>query len=209
MILKPDKCKPCILNKDSGDYYTPDELVDGSEVMIIGQGPGKDEIEDGKPFVGTTGQKLENEFFPIAQLERGKVSLGNSFRCRYRGTNELPPFNVLNAAIHHCTQSYLQIPESIKLIVLQGATAFRRIGEAYKLTDIDDDTGKVKQATIENWRGHLLPWKVHNRDALVTLHIADLLPNRNPKMKHSTLSDFSKIPRYLKGEWPKPLPDRP
>lgn len=41
-------------------------------------------------------------------------------------------------------------------------------------------------------------------DILATLHIADLW--RDPRMRLPTLRDWRKIPRYLDGTWPTPIP---
>ena len=64
MVNKPSKCKGCLL-EHHGTTYVPDELIEGSQVMIIGQNPDKIGINTGRPFDHVTGQMLENDFLPM------------------------------------------------------------------------------------------------------------------------------------------------
>src|SRR5262245_41101390 len=90
MLPKPDACRSCPL-WGNGWGYVPDEVVEGAPVFVTGQNPGQEEEDSGKPFVGATGRQMESKYFKQAGLERGKVSIGNALRCRWQGSNELPP----------------------------------------------------------------------------------------------------------------------
>lgn len=144
MLPKPDTCKGCPLYQD-GNGFVPDELVEGSEVFVLGQNPGAEEEQEGKPFVGKTGYVMVHEYFPIAGLVRGEnVSIGNTLRCRWQQSNNLPTGKTLSSAVAHCTQAHLRIPESTKLVVAQGSLAAKLMA--------NDDT-----LSITDWRGFLLP----------------------------------------------------
>ena len=57
---------------------------DGSrtaEIMLIGEGPGQREDEQGLPFVGPAGQLL-NDMMEIIGLDRSKVYIANMVKCR-------------------------------------------------------------------------------------------------------------------------------
>lgn len=54
---------------------------DDADVMIVGEGPGKQEDEQGIPFVGRSGQLLESLLAEIA-LDRKDVYIANVVKCR-------------------------------------------------------------------------------------------------------------------------------
>ena len=143
-MRKPPSCQGCPMYQD-GDGFVPDELVEGSEVFVLGQNPGAEEEREGKPFVGKTGQAMLNEYFPIANLVRGEnVSIGNTLKCRWRKSNNLPIGKTLMDAVAHCTKSHLRFPQSTRLVVAQGALATK------VMTQNND-------ISITDWRGFLLP----------------------------------------------------
>jgi len=66
--------------------YTRTNVVFGegpspSGMMIVGEGPGRDEDEQGKPFVGAAGREL-NKVLSLAGLDRGQIWVTNIVRCR-------------------------------------------------------------------------------------------------------------------------------
>lgn len=200
-------CYGCPLFQDGSQPHVPDELVPGAPVFVVGQNPGADEAEAGRPFVGKTGRVMEKEYFRLAGLERGKVSIGNALRCRWQGSNELPPFGrkakLAEQAVGHCKQAHFRVPEGTKLIISQGDYAL------YSLTG---------QTGVNKWRGALLPtdgsqdylhrvWTPDSRDVpvLVTCHLAALFYDRTLVLP--TKMDWMKVRRILANQWPQPLPE--
>lgn len=200
MIPKPPGCEGCPLYGD-GKGFVPDEIIQASPVFVLGQNPGVEEEHEGRPFVGKTGETMMKEFFPRANLIRGEnVSIGNAIRCRWskngKHVNELPGGRTLLDALHHCTRAYLRIPAGTRLVVAQGAVAWKALG---------NDT------PISQWRGFLAPQENDPSSPPVTptlgvLHLADLF--RQPTMRIPSMRDWAKIPLFLRGEWPSPLPPR-
>ena len=139
-MRKPDTCAPCPMYQE-GEGFVPDERVEGARVFILMQNPGEEEERLGAPAVGKTGQLMNDQFLPAAGLHRQDVCVGNVLRCRWQHTNKLPPEGVLKPAIEHCRQ-YLVIPQSIELLVAQGALAWRALGQV---------------STISEWRGYVGP----------------------------------------------------
>lgn len=144
MLRKPPACKGCPL-ADNMLGFCPDELVEGAETFILGQGPGWEEEAEGVPFTGPTGQKMNRRFLPLAGLERGtNVSIGNVLKCRWTRegvrTDDLPPEPILSQAVNHCTAAYLRIPKSVKLVIAQGQLAWDTCGGG---------------GSIHSWRGYL------------------------------------------------------
>lgn len=81
------KCQGCRLRS------TCKQVVFGegpynSRIMFIGEGPGKDEDEQGKPFVGRAGQLLD-KILEAAEIPRKEVYISNVVKCRPPG-NRLP-----------------------------------------------------------------------------------------------------------------------
>jgi len=77
-------CQRCKL----GARRTNIVIGDGNreaEIMLIGEGPGRQEDEQGVPFVGAAGQLLDKMLASIG-LDRTKVYIANIVKCR-------PPMN--------------------------------------------------------------------------------------------------------------------
>lgn len=197
-----------------GDGYgwVPDELVEGSDVHVLYQNPGTNEEKGERilpdesveacspaPLIGKSGNDLAKNFWPLAGLQRGTLSLGNVLRCRVgdhcteRGKsvkcNHLPRGKILEQAVEHCTRAYFQTPASTRLFVAGGALAWKLLGGP---------------GTITDWRGFLSPKGFEGREVLATLHVASLY--EDPIMRLPTQLDWAKIPKILRGELPKPLP---
>ena len=152
MLSKPSSCGGCPLFGD-GTGFVGDEIVGTASVYILGQNPGADEEREGRPFVGETGQAMERNYFPLAGLERGKVSIGNVLRCRYHHHNDLPDGPTLVDSVAHCTREHLRIPDSTHLVVAQGHLAWEL--STGQLTAAGRSKGVPLKVT--DWRGFLAP----------------------------------------------------
>ncbi|MCR4877141.1 MAG: uracil-DNA glycosylase [Clostridiales bacterium] len=92
-------------------------------LMLIGEGPGQDEDEQGLAFVGAAGQLLTRMLAAI-QLPRDRVYICNVVKCR-PPQNRIPtPEEAEACRIHLRMQVYLVRP---KVIVLLGATAAKAV----------------------------------------------------------------------------------
>jgi DNA polymerase len=124
-----------------GVGFVPDEVIPDAKVKVYLQNPGSEEEREGKPAIGATGNVLNDTLLPRAGLQRGKdVSVCNAIRCRWQGSNDLPPKPILMEAIKHCRQYDTVGTE--KLIVAAGAVAWLALGCPGSITD---------------WRGFLAP----------------------------------------------------
>lgn len=79
----------------------PGEGPADAKIMCIGEGPGYHEDRQGRPFVGASGQFLD-ELLGMAGLQRAEVFIANVVKCR-------PPQNrdPLPDEITTCTNAYL------------------------------------------------------------------------------------------------------
>jgi uracil-DNA glycosylase family 4 len=95
-----------------------------AKVMIIGEAPGKEEDESGKPFVGAAGRFL-NKVLEGTGLDRSDFFITNTVKCR-------PPKNrpPRTLEVNTCTSNYLfeQI-ELInpRLVMLLGSVAAKKM----------------------------------------------------------------------------------
>jgi uracil-DNA glycosylase len=71
-----------------------------ADLMFIGEAPGKNEDEQGLPFVGQAG-KLLNQLLSEIGLERADVFIANVLKCRPPGNRDPHPLEIENC------QSYL------------------------------------------------------------------------------------------------------
>ena len=73
-------CQKCPLGR-SRTHAVPGEGPADARIMFIGEGPGFHEDNQGRPFVGASGQYLEELLAGIG-LNRRQVYIGNVIKCR-------------------------------------------------------------------------------------------------------------------------------
>ena len=130
--LKQDcaHCRGCAL-ADTRTNVVFGDGAETAEIMLIGEGPGQHEDEQGVPFVGRAGQLLD-DMLEIIHLDRTKVYIANVVKCR-------PPQNrdPLNVEQDACI-GYLRRQVALlrpKIIVCLGRiAAMELIRENFKIT---------------------------------------------------------------------------
>lgn len=73
-------CTKCELHK-SRVRAVPGEGRENATIMFVGEGPGQNEDQQGRPFVGAAG-KLLTELLKTIGLERSEVFITNIVKCR-------------------------------------------------------------------------------------------------------------------------------
>src|ERR671934_1758235 len=79
-------CKLC----ETRTVGVPGEGSSKAEIMFIGEGPGFNEDQQGRPFVGAAGQLL-TEMLRLIGLRRDDVFITNVVRCRPPGNRDPQP----------------------------------------------------------------------------------------------------------------------
>ena len=79
-------CRVCPLGERRQHLVFGDGARD-AEIMLIGEGPGQREDEQGVPFVGPAGQLL-NDMMELIGLDRSKVYIANVVKCRPPGNRD-------------------------------------------------------------------------------------------------------------------------
>ena len=116
---KIKNCTSCPLGKTRTNAV-PGEGNSKAKIMIIGEAPGRNEDEQGRPFVGIAGKRL-NKLLEDNGIERKDVFITNVVKCR-------PPKNRVPTEDEAKTCIELFLNEQInlikpKLIILLGKTA--------------------------------------------------------------------------------------
>lgn len=118
-VIKCTKCDLCKTRTNS----VPGKGNFQSNVIFVGEAPGKNEDKNGEPFIGIAGKKLTIAL-EEAGISRDEVYITNIVKCR-------PPNNRVPSNIERNTcQEYLKEEISIikpKIICILGNTAFNSI----------------------------------------------------------------------------------
>ena len=102
-----------------------------AELMLVGEGPGAHEDEQGIPFVGKAG-KLLDDMLAMIGLDRTKVYIANVVKCRPPGNRD--PLNVeQDACIGYLLRQIDLIRPKI-LVCLGRIAALRLISDKFRIT---------------------------------------------------------------------------
>ncbi len=165
-----EECQKCSL------YKTRTNIVFGSgnenaRLVFVGEAPGYDEDQQGKPFVGRAGQKL-TQIINAMGLSREEVYITNVLKCR-------PPNNrnPLPHEIEACEPYLIAQLKIIKPKIICALGTF----SAQTLLKTDQQISKLR-GRFHTYQGiKLMP----------TYHPAFLL--RNPKYKKDVWEDVQKV----------------
>lgn len=126
-IVNCTKCKLC---KTRTNIVFSDGTKQ-TDLMLIGEGPGREEDEQGIPFVGKAG-KLMNMAFAGLGLDRNSVYIANIVKCR-PPQNRNPEEDESQACIDYLRNQVMLIKP--KIIVLLGSVALKNVlGKDYGIT---------------------------------------------------------------------------
>src|ERR1700679_2484136 len=65
-----------------------------AELMVVGEGPGRDEDLQGRPFVGRSGALLDRLLAEEANMRREEVYIANVVKCRPPGNRDPLPAEI-------------------------------------------------------------------------------------------------------------------
>ena len=165
------KCRLCATRTN----VVPGEGNPSAELMFIGEGPGRDEDLQGRPFVGRSGELLTRMIKAIG-LEREQVYICNIVKCR-PPQNRNPEPDEANACLNYLRAQVALVRP--KVVVLLGKVACR-----YTL-----------QQEISVMRDHGKWFERKGVWFMPTYHPSALL--RDPSKKREAWEDFQKVQRKL------------
>ena len=168
----------CKLKNNSKNIVFSDGDI-SSPLMIVGEGPGKTEDDQGKPFVGEAG-KLLNKMLNAIKIERSKVYITNVVNYRPPDNRKPEPDEILRYS--EFLKEHISIFDP-KILILMGSTAMEALfGNKIKITK---SRGEWKEIVIKN--------KVFK--TIITFHPAYLL--RQPDQKKFSWQDLKKIRKEI------------
>jgi DNA polymerase len=176
-LIKEDlgECTRCVLARQGRKTIVFGEGDPNAELMFVGEGPGADEDEQGRPFVGRAGQLL-NKMIEAMGLKREQVYIANVVKCRPPG-NRTPE----REEIETCSPFLLRQIAVLqpKAIVALGAVSARC------LLGLNEPMARLRGRWFD-FRGTRLA---------VTYHPAFLL--RDPRQKKETWKDLQMVMEHL------------
>ena len=177
-----DGCKKCPLRKANARVLG--DIVPGSSIVFVGEAPGEEEVKEGKPFVGRSGNLLRKT---LANLGVEKYSIVNTVECRptdEAGKNRAPT----PQEIRLCA---LSLPDKINgynTVVLLGAVALNAVLPDAKISDMAGS-------------GFILNGKRY----LVAYHPAYILRNQDDvSVFDKWMSGLDKLNKWQRGEFGVP-----
>jgi uracil-DNA glycosylase len=168
-------CTDCPLCKTRTNAV-PGEGPPDADVAVIGEGPGRNEDLQGRPFVGAAGRQLDI-LLRLAGLTRDEVYITNVVKCR-PPENRRPTGAEADACRPYLERQLELVHPSV--VVLLGDTALKRFLPQESL-------GTAHGKLFEHGRYGLFP----------TYHPAAMIYNRD--LEKVTADDFKELGKILHG----------
>ncbi len=173
---KIKKCHLCPLAKTRKNIVVG-EGNPNADLMFIGEAPGANEDETGKPFVGRAGMLLTKIIENVLHLKREDVYIANIVKCR-PPNNRVPTLEEVSSCKPYLLEQIKII--NPKLIVALGSTSYHHLSEDYNMP-----ISKIRGEILEFGNAKLIP----------TYHPSFLL--RNPSAKKDVFADMLKVKNLL------------
>ena len=158
-----------------GDPHAP--------LMIVGEAPGKDEDEQGEPFVGRSGKLLDQVMLEELGVTRDRVYIANTVMCRPPGNRDPLP-NEISACNSWLEAKLDAIVPKVIITLGNFATKLLLFGDP-----------KAKEG-ITKLRGKTYPWR--NGAVLVpTFHPSAVLRSGGGQPLAQMRADFIRAKRAL------------
>jgi uracil-DNA glycosylase len=166
-------CKNCQLSF-SRKKAVPGEGPGKAEIMLIGEGPGFYENEQGRPFVGAAGKFLD-ELLEKASVSRKDVFITNVVKCRPPGNRDPLPeeLSACNAYLDRQIEAINPL-----IIVTLGRYSMGKYLPNVRISEVHGQPAWV--------RGRLIIPMFHPAAAL-----------HQPSLKTSVERDFARLPEWI------------
>ena len=178
-------CMDCNLSQHR-TRAVPGEGPENADLMFIGEGPGYNEDQQGRPFVGQAGRYLE-ELLDSIGFSRNDVYITNMVKCRPPNNRDPFPGEVQACSKYLDVQIKLVLP---KVIVTLGRHS---LGKFLPGETISKNHGKPRQI------GNLIVYPIYHPAAALRQHT----------LRTVLEQDFQAIPSLLQGDLPLEKPEEP
>ena len=167
-------CQGCALAQTRTNVVFGDGATD-AKILLVGEGPGQHEDEQGVPFVGKAGMLLD-DMLEIIGLDRTKVYIANIVKCRPPGNRD--PLNVEQDACIGFLRRQTALLRPKILICLGRIAAMRLIDGKFRIT-----------------RDHGRWYDVDGMRMMAIYHPSALL--RDPSRRPETFDDLKELQREI------------
>ena len=175
---KIENIENCELKKNASKIVFSDGDYK-SKIMIVGEGPGQKEDQEGKPFVGDAGILL-NKMLKSINIDRRKIYITNVVNFRPPNNRKPEPSEI--SKYSNFLRKHIAIIDP-KILILMGSTAMESLfGSNIKITK---ERGSWKDIIINN-KTYL---------CMITFHPAYLL--RQPENKKFSWTDLKEIRKKI------------
>ena len=141
-----------------------------AKLLLLGEGPGKDEDAQGQPFVGRSG-KLLSKMLAMLEIDEADIYITNVVKCR-------PPLNRAPSPSESTICTKLLLEKQIKII---SPAVICSLGSCATNLLLESNIGISKiRGTVQNY---------HSIQLIPTYHPAYIL--RNPKELGTVVSDLA------------------
>ena len=171
-------CQRCPLSQRRTNLVFGEGRPD-AELMFVGEGPGRDEDLQGRPFVGRSGQLLTDIIVKGMQLRREDSYIANIVKCRPTDNRDPSPEEARTCLPF--------LKRQIAVIQPRIIVALGRVASQY-LLDTNQPLGSLRN-------------RFHDLDGIPvmpTYHPSALL--RYPELKRDTWEDIKKVMTLLKNK---------
>jgi uracil-DNA glycosylase family 4 len=213
-----DNCAQCPFHSRTCGSRGPTD----ARIAIVGESPGSQEIQQGVPFIGPSGQLLSTLLREVGILE-SEVYLTNSISClpprsKDKDGNSIKDSKINDAARvcrHRLFTELTNLP-NLELVISMGSVALRTLSEAWGASILKKrgqvlDTVRIPIITVKDADPDgILPEDLRNAGELLaplgvlpTLHPAYILRNQTalPQLR----ADLQKAKKLIDGEgFPQP-----
>jgi DNA polymerase len=187
LYMNTKDCQKCKLGACRNRFVFGEGNPNAS-VMFIGEGPGKQEDLQGRPFVGPAGELLTAIIEKGMKIPRNQVYIGNVVKCRptidLKGFRDRPPEKDEVSACSWILLEQINIIRP-KIIVTLGNPATKFL--------LNTEIGITKMRGTFNY--------FHDIPVIPTYHPSYILRNDYPgsTTKRETWEDIKKVIKFLSG----------
>lgn len=176
IALRVQKCTLCTLHT-LRTHAVPGEGNPHAQLFFIGEGPGKKEDEQGRPFVGASGKFLELMLGHI-NLRREDVFITNIVKCR-PPENRDPEPEEIDTCTSHYLYAQIELINPRLIITLGRHSMYRFLPDTFKISQV-----------------HGKPFRRNGKVFLPLYHPAVALYSGS--MRDVLIGDMKRIPLILK-----------
>lgn len=176
LASQANDCHLCELSKSRHNVVFGEGDLN-ADIFFIGESPGTNEDNEGKPFLGRSGELLTKMIENVLNIKRQSVYIANIVKCRPPDNRAISSIEALTCKPYIFKQIELIKP---KLIVALGETAY------YYLTGDETKINKIR-GTMHTQDGYTI---------IPTYHPSYLL--RNPSAKKEVFEDLKKVKELMK-----------